>query len=181
MKANCSRGIPDCRSRVVKVKFWGQLGTAMGLPLINPSTWKSSWIFVTHDKEEAMAVSDRIAILNCGRLEQVGAPFEIYYRPESRFAAEFMGSSNILEMDVMGYDETQSRITAEIAGRSFSFRGERPAGTRVILSVRLEWLRVVMEPRGGEQNLLSGTVLSSTFLGSMIRYHVSGRDLASSL
>ena len=133
-------------------------------------------IYVTHDQEEAMAVSDRIAILNRGRLEQVGAPFEIYYRPESRFAAEFMGSSNILEMNVTGYDEAQSRISAEIAGQRFSLRGERPAGTRVVLSVRPEWLRVVAEPRGGEQNLLSGTILSSTFLGSMIRYRVSGPE-----
>ena len=131
-------------------------------------------IYVTHDQEEAMAVSDRIAILNHGRLEQVGAPLEIYYRPESRFAAEFMGSSNIIEMDVTGYDETQSRITAEIGGESFLLRGERPAGARVVLSVRPEWLRVVAGPRDGEQNLLSGTVLSSTFLGSMIRYRVSG-------
>ena len=131
-------------------------------------------IYVTHDQEEAMAVSDRIAILNLGRLEQVGAPFEIYYRPESRFAAEFMGSSNIIEMDVTGYNETQSRIAAELAGQSFSFRGERPSGARVVLSVRPEWLRIVAEPRDGEKNLLSGMILSSCFLGSMIRYRVSG-------
>ncbi len=133
-------------------------------------------IYVTHDQEEAMAVSDRIAILNRGRLEQVGAPFEIYYRPESRFAAEFMGSSNLLVMNVTGYDEAQARISAEIAGQRFSLQGERPAGTRVVLSVRPEWLRVVAEPRGGEQNLLSGTILGSTFLGSMIRYRVSGPE-----
>ena len=122
-------------------------------------------IYVTHDQEEAMAVSDRIAILNRGRLEQVGAPFEIYYRPESRFAAEFMGSSNILEMNVTGYDEAQARISAEIAGQRFSLRGERPAGTRVVLSVRPEWLRVVAEPRDGEQNLLSGTILEQHLPG----------------
>ena len=122
-------------------------------------------IYVTHDQEEAMAVSDRIAILNRGRLEQVGAPFEIYYRPESRFAAEFMGSSNILEMNVTGYDEAQARITAEIAGQRFSLQGERPAGARVVLSVRPEWIRVVAEPRDGEQNLLSGTVLEQHLPG----------------
>lgn len=131
-------------------------------------------IYVTHDQEEAMAVSDRIAILNRGRVEQVGAPFEIYYRPVSRFAAEFMGSSNIIEMEVTGYDEAQSRIMAEAAGRSFSLPGRRPSGVRVVLSVRPEWIRVVADPRGGEANLLSGTILSSTFLGSMVRYRVSG-------
>jgi iron(III) transport system ATP-binding protein len=131
-------------------------------------------IYVTHDQEEAMAVSDRIAILKSGRLEQVGTPFEIYSRPESRFAAEFMGSCNIIEMNVTAYDETQSRITAEIAGQKFSLRGERPSGAQVVLSVRPEWIRVVAAPRDEEENLLSGTVLSSTFLGSMIRYQVSG-------
>lgn len=131
-------------------------------------------IYVTHDQEEAMAVSDRIAILNRGRLEQVGTPTEIYYRPESRFAAEFMGSSNIIEMDVAGWDADHSRIAAETDGRRFTLRGQKPSGARIALSVRPEWLRVVAGPRDGEANLLSGTVLSSTFLGSMIRYHVSG-------
>ena len=131
-------------------------------------------IYVTHDQEEAMAVSDRIAILNKGRLEQVGAPAEIYYRPESRFAAEFMGSSNILEMAVTDWDEAQGRIAAETAGQRFSLRGERPSGSRIILSVRPEWIRVVAGPREGGANILSGKVLSSTFLGSMIRYRVSG-------
>jgi iron(III) transport system ATP-binding protein len=131
-------------------------------------------IYVTHDQEEAMAVSDRIAILNRGRLEQIGTPSEIYYRPENRFAAEFMGSSNIIEMNVTGYDETQSRIAAETPGARFSLRGQRPSGARITLSVRPEWIHVVAGPQDGEQNLLSGMVLSSTFLGSMIRYRVSG-------
>ena len=131
-------------------------------------------IYVTHDQEEAMAVSDRIAILNRGRLEQVGTPAEIYYRPESRFAAEFMGSSNIIEMDVTGWDRDHSRITAEVGGQTFFLRGENPAGARITLSVRPEWIRVVAAPQDGEANILPGTVLSSTFLGSMIRYRVSG-------
>ena len=131
-------------------------------------------IYVTHDQEEAMAVSDRIAILNRGSLEQVGTPAEIYYRPESRFAAEFMGSSNIIEMDVTGWDRDHSRITAEVGGQTFFLRGENPVGARITLSVRPEWIRIVAEPRDGEANILPGTVLSSTFLGSMIRYRVSG-------
>jgi len=131
-------------------------------------------IYVTHDQEEAMAVSDRVAILHRGRLEQVGAPAEIYYRPESRFAAEFMGSSNIIEMEVRGWDGDYSRIAAETAGQTFSLRGEKPSGSRITLSVRPEWIRIVAGPRDSEANILPGTVLSSTFLGSMIRYRVSG-------
>jgi iron(III) transport system ATP-binding protein len=131
-------------------------------------------IYVTHDQEEAMAVSDRIAILNRGRLEQVGAPGEIYFRPVSRFAAEFMGSSNILEMAVAGYDDAASLITAEAGGQRLQVRGARPAGGRLLLSVRPEWIGLAAEAQAGQANVLSGEVLSSTFLGSMVRYRVAG-------
>ncbi|MCE5263048.1 MAG: ABC transporter ATP-binding protein [Deltaproteobacteria bacterium] len=133
-------------------------------------------IYVTHDQEEAMAVSDRIAILNRGRLEQVGTPTEIYYRPESRFAAEFMGSSNIIEMEVTDWDSERSRITAKTAGRTFSLQGGKPSGTRITLSVRPEWIRVVPGPGEGGTNVISGTIVNSTFLGSMVRYRVSGPE-----
>jgi iron(III) transport system ATP-binding protein len=131
-------------------------------------------IYVTHDQEEAMAVSDRIAILNRGRLEQLGAPAEIYFRPESRFAAEFMGSSNIIEMAVVGYDPDAALITAEAGGQRLRIRGERPPGGRITLSVRPEWIGVVEAAQAGQANVLSGEVKSSSFLGSMVRYRVAG-------
>ena len=59
-------------------------------------------IYVTHDQEEAMSVSDRIALMNAGRLEQVGVPVEIYRHPASRFAAEFMGTTNLVEARTLG-------------------------------------------------------------------------------
>ena len=59
-------------------------------------------IYVTHDQEEAMSVSDRIALMNAGRLEQVGAPADIYRHPASRFAAEFMGTTNLVEARALG-------------------------------------------------------------------------------
>jgi iron(III) transport system ATP-binding protein len=131
-------------------------------------------IYVTHDQEEAMAVSDRIAILNRGRLEQVGAPGEIYFRPVSRFAAEFMGSSNILEMAVAGYDAASAQITAEAGGQRLQVRGERPAAGRIVLSIRPEWIGLAADTQADQPNVLSGEVLSSSFLGSMVRYRVAG-------
>jgi iron(III) transport system ATP-binding protein len=131
-------------------------------------------IYVTHDQEEAMAVSDRIAILNRGRLEQVGAPGEIYFRPVSRFAAEFMGSSNILEMAVAGYDAAAAQITAEAGGQRLQVRGERPAAGRIVLSIRPEWIGLAADAQADQPNVLSGEVLSSSFLGSMVRYRVAG-------
>jgi len=131
-------------------------------------------IYVTHDQEEAMAVSDRIAILCRGRIEQVGTPAGIYFRPASRFSAEFMGSSNILEFVVLGHDEQTSMITAEADGQRVLLKGGRPAGRSVRFTIRPEWIRVVETPRAEDQNILSGTVVSSSFLGSMVRYRVTG-------
>ena len=56
-------------------------------------------IYVTHDQEEAMAISDRIAVMNVGRIEQVGEPLELYYRPRTEFVARFLGTSNIVELE----------------------------------------------------------------------------------
>jgi len=131
-------------------------------------------IYVTHDQEEAMAVSDRIAILCRGRIEQVGTPAGIYFRPVSRFSAEFMGSSNILEFVVLGHDEQTSMITAEADGQRVLLKGGRPDGRSVRFTIRPEWIRVVETPRAEDQNILSGTVVSSSFLGSMVRYRVTG-------
>ena len=126
-------------------------------------------IYVTHDQEEAMAVSDRIAILNLGRLEQLGTPDEIYYHPRSRFAAEFMGGSNILEIRVLSYDETASRLRAEVNGAALSLKAPRPSGERAYLSVRPEWVRLTED--AGE-DVIEGTVESTTFLGALVRYRV---------
>jgi len=131
-------------------------------------------IYVTHDQEEAMAVSDRIAILSRGRLEQVGTPAGIYFRPVSRFAAEFMGGSNLLEFPVVAYDPQTAMITAEAGEQNIQLRGERPVGRTITVSIRPEWIRVVPSSASEDQNVLAGRVVSSTFLGSMVRYRVSG-------
>lgn len=133
-------------------------------------------IYVTHDQEEAMAVSDQIAILNRGRLEQVGTPAGIYFRPASRFAAEFMGGSNILEFPVIAYDAQTAEIIAGAGGQKIHFKGDKPTGRSITVSIRPEWIRVVPSSKPGDRNVLAGTVVSSTFLGSMVRYRVSGPE-----
>ena len=126
-------------------------------------------IYVTHDQEEAMAVSDRIAILNMGKLEQMGTPDEIYFHPCSRFAAEFMGGSNILELKVLGYDDASLRLRTETGGETLTLRVPRPKCERVFLSVRPEWV-CIME--GAGEDIMEGTVESTTFLGALVRYRV---------
>ena len=116
-----------------------------------------------------MAVSDRIAILNLGKIEQVGAPDEIYFQPCSRFTAEFMGGSNILELTALGYDEASSRLRAESGGEALTLRVPRPASERACLSVRPEWVQIV---DGVGEDAIAGTVESTTFLGALVRYRI---------
>ncbi|MBU8872574.1 ABC transporter ATP-binding protein [Reyranella sp. MMS21-HV4-11] len=108
-------------------------------------------IYVTHDQEEAMSVSDRIALMQSGRLEQVGAPAEIYRQPASRFAAEFMGTTNLLEPKVLGL-----------------------AGTGMI-SLRPEALRLDAEAPSGWPRL-SGAVTHVEILGPITRFDVQLAD-----
>jgi len=79
-----------------------------------------------------------------------------------------------LEFAVLGHDEQTSMITAEVDGQRVLLKGHRPAGRSVRFSIRPEWIRVVETSRPGDQNILAGTVVSSSFLGSMVRYRVTG-------
>jgi putative spermidine/putrescine transport system ATP-binding protein len=107
-----------------------------------------TFIFVTHDQEEALTLSDRIAVFNDGRIEQLGTPAELYERPESRFVADFVGTSNL-------FDDARSRA---LLGRT----GEH--------SVRPEKLTVGTAPRDGDGvRNAPGTVVEAIYLGSGIR------------
>ena len=119
-------------------------------------------VFVTHDQTEALALSDRIAVLSQGRIEQVGTPEDIYQRPASRFVAEFIGSSNLLEGMVTPGGDTLMLVTQ--AGPSIALRAGRPGPATVM--VRPE--RVQILPNGAEAegtNTFPAVVTAATFLG----------------
>ncbi len=82
-------------------------------------------IYVTHDQEEAMSVSDRIALMNAGRFEQVGAPVDIYRHPVSRFAAEFMGTTNLVEARQLGL---AAPVWVSLRPEALRLAEEAPAG-----------------------------------------------------
>jgi iron(III) transport system ATP-binding protein len=116
-------------------------------------------VYVTHDQEEAMAVSDRIAVMNLGVVQQVGAPAEIYRRPANRFVAEFIGKTNLLERDLLRQD---GKAIIELGnGQSIDVSDlvEASAGGRVQVSVRPEAVKA------GASGL-AAEVLDETFLGS---------------
>ncbi len=130
-------------------------------------------IFVTHDQEEALSMSDRVVVMHGGRAEQVGTPFEVYNRPATKFVANFVGMLNTLEADVI--DPATGRV--RIGGTETSLRRALPAG-RVTLAARPEMIALGVQP--GRDTILEGKITSVDFLGSVIRIRarVDGSELA---
>ncbi len=118
-------------------------------------------VYVTHDQEEALSLSDRIAVMDRGRVLQVGTPEEIYFRPRTRFVAEFVGIANFIEGEVI------SEGWVRVAGHLLQAEGCGGSG-RVLLMVRPEAIRVLPYPKNGP-NVLRGKVRAKTFLGPVIR------------
>jgi spermidine/putrescine ABC transporter ATP-binding subunit len=121
-------------------------------------------VFVTHDQEEALAMSDRIGVMNSGRLEQVGAPAEIYDRPRTRFVAEFIGEINLIEGTMSG----GRFAAADGGGLPARSAGDGPAA----LALRPEKLRIVAAGAG----VIDGVVSDASFLGDQVLYSVALAD-----
>ncbi len=125
-------------------------------------------VYVTHDQEEALAISDRIAVIRAGRVEQVGPPEAIYRTPGTAFVAEFMGSTNMLPGQVEWVDGAEMRVRA--GGAAFHVRRAAGAvGERVLLSVRPETMRVLEREADGPA--VSATLVLREFLGPTLRLH----------
>jgi putative spermidine/putrescine transport system ATP-binding protein len=125
-------------------------------------------LYVTHDQEEAMAMSDRICLLNHGRIEQIGTPQDLYFRPESLFAAEFLGESNILDATV-GEDGKligPGGLVLQVNDRSAVSTGER-----VKVLIRPERLHLLGEGESAD-NVAEGELGETVFAGGMTRYFV---------
>ena len=141
-----------------------------------------TFIFVTHDQEEAMTMSDRIAVMRHGKIEQLGAPEELYEHPRTDFVAGFLGVSNLLDADVDGGDgrfahlrlADGTRLRAPIAAVNGSSRvriGVRPEKLRV-LAVNDDRTRAI----GAESNAIDGTVLDASYIGVSTQYIVETAD-----
>jgi putative spermidine/putrescine transport system ATP-binding protein len=134
-----------------------------------------TFIYVTHDQEEALVMSDRIAVMNQGRIEQLGSPVDLYDRPNSRFVAEFIGESNFLEGMALDGGSRVNRIRVGDDVVSAIGREDVASGMGVVLAVRPEKLsfREEREALPLEQlNHLATTVREGTFIGEMRRYVV---------
>ena len=140
-----------------------------------------TFIFVTHDQEEAMTMSDRIAVMRHGRIEQLGAPEELYERPRTEFVAGFLGVSNLLDGDVVGRGGDLVEIRLRGGGTVRAPAESVDGATHVQVGIRPEKLRVL--PRGAEvveddgaTNSLEGTVLDASYIGVSTQYLVRTAD-----
>jgi len=129
-------------------------------------------LYVTHDQEEALSISDHVAVMYGGRIEQMGSPAEMYSAPATPFVAEFIGTMNRLEGTVVdgGVDYAGVKLQIEAANG-------RPRGERVLVLVRPE--TVTLESANGDPgvNTLVGDVVTQTFLGPVTRLKILGEGV----
>jgi spermidine/putrescine transport system ATP-binding protein len=148
----------------------------------------TTFVYVTHDQDEALAMSDRIAVMNRGQVEQIGGPREIYEHPTTAFVADFIGSLNMLELTV---DEIVGDFAVMRAAEGERIVLAAPpnarVGTALQVAVRPERVRIGAvgahaPPEGG--SLLGGTIAEVVYLGMYTQFHVTtgaGRVVASRL
>ncbi len=131
-------------------------------------------IYVTHDQAEAMAISDRVVIMDGGKIRQAGTPREIYERPESRFVANFIGKANFIPATLEGRDTAAARVRVRGKPALLPQPGAIPipAGTETLLVVRPEAITLL---RG--DGMLAGRIERTTYFGDVVHYEVQSEGL----
>ncbi|TIT76941.1 MAG: ABC transporter ATP-binding protein [Mesorhizobium sp.] len=134
----------------------------------------TTFVFVTHDQSEALALSSRVAIFNHGKLLQVGRPDEVYDRPDNRFVAEFLGEINMLP--VKGVKPADNGATGLCEDRAVNMRckAEKVRGD-AILAIRPEHMSIAPEAAVGE-NGIAATAVASTYLGAATKLDLTTRQ-----
>ncbi len=129
-------------------------------------------IYVTHDQEEALNMSDRIAIMNRGKVEQVDAPKVVYERPASEFAGRFLGEANVIpgEIGAINGDIVNVRVANQTLRGKMS--GQLAVGSKCGLFVRPERIAIGAAEASSDANRVVGTVTRASFLGNVMRYAV---------
>ena len=131
-----------------------------------------TFVYVTHDQEEALTMSDRIAVMNAGKALQVGKPTEIYERPESRFVADFIGETNFLTGKIAHREG--NRATVDCDGVSVVAETDRTLipGTRVTIAIRPEKIRLQPAGSAGDPNCFAAQIENLVYVGTDTRYEV---------
>jgi ABC-type Fe3+/spermidine/putrescine transport system ATPase subunit len=135
---------------------------------------KITSLYVTHDQEEAFAISDKVVVMNAGRIEQIGTPETIYERPANHFVADFVGSANIVRGKVKGPNAVGS-IAFEANGVTVQALSPfQPDGTENEIAIRPAYVALEREkPQDARLNVLAATIVRRMFHGDFIQYRVA--------
>jgi iron(III) transport system ATP-binding protein len=132
--------------------------------------YRYTTVYVTHDQSEAMTTADLIAVMNAGRIEQLGTPQQVYDEPRSEFVARFLGGSNVIRGKALG------ATTLSFAGTALECRGAAfTVGAEALASIRQHDIRLSGEPPA-VGNAIGGTIVRNVFLGSTRDYIVEAND-----
>ncbi len=131
---------------------------------------RMSVLYVTHDQEEALTMSDRIAVFNKGKVEQIGTPFELYERPATRFVAGFIGETNFLPGRALAVDDAICDIEVMGVRLKATARGAITPGTEIVVAVRPERVRVSSDANGATG--FAGKLVDIIYLGNARKYVV---------
>ena len=142
-------------------------------------------VFVTHNQEEALTMSDRLAVMNEGRFDQVGPPGDVYDEPDSRFVADFLGTANIFDGSVTAVEDGRATVDCEDAAVSSRSGAATAVGDEVAVVIRPERFRFVSEAtdggtREGTANVFEGEITFTRHLGSSVEFRLeteAGREL----
>jgi len=132
---------------------------------------RKTTIFVTHDQTEALALSHHIAVLSSGRIEQIGTPQEIYGQPASRFVADFIGNTNLLDAEVLRWREGIAEIVTESGLRLLARTAAAPAARRLTALVRPELIRIGTAA-ASVANAFTAEVREVVYLGDEAQYRL---------
>lgn len=125
-------------------------------------------IYVTHDQEEALAISDRIAIMKDGNIMQIGTPENVYKKPQNKFVAGFIGTSNSIEGEVISQNEDLTASIKLSTGTVFEVKLNRRNSGKIITSIRPEQFSIT----NNTGISIDGKIVISTFLGDFVNYEV---------
>ena len=134
-------------------------------------------LYVTHDQMEGILLSDRIAVMNGGRILQLGRPGEIYDQPNSQFVADFMGATNLLNGTLRSevHAAAVEVVDTDIGPILCSFSGRTACGSRVVISVRPENIKIANECRPDEANLIDGQIKECSYYLGLVEYTIDVR------
>lgn len=134
-------------------------------------------VYVTHDQKEALSIADRMAVLSGGKVQQIGSPEELYRRPHSRFIADFLGATNIIEGTVLNAGAGEAYVETPFG----NYRGviaspskQYTSGDSVRLSIRPECFRLLDKAR--EENCIPGSIGRATYYGEVAHYRFLSRN-----